>query len=631
MNNIYREIFDNIDIGVAIVDRDFCILVWNNWLENVSKKKSEEVVGKKITDTFSIFNRQMYRSILSECIERGQSRFCSGVLHKAFIYPVNEDLKGKTIRQNMQVTPLVLGDRHYILIQIFDLTTQHERVNRLKDAIKELEDEQTSLKEHEVSLTDRLKRDFITGFPNRILFTKLLNDELVKTYVGDLKACIIYLKIQHLVGMKKELSFTELDELTKLLGGKIENILKSNDNITRVDRDFILFLPSITNIDEIAEFTENLSKKISFCWGNDRGKYIITPSIGMSIYPDDAKSASDLIKNAEMACSSVIEGDEDENVAYYNKMFGALSKANMALRESKSKYRLLFENMDEGFSYNKILLNEKGEPADFVILDANEAFAKILGITKEDVIGKQLIDMPMLVSDQDVDYKKFFEKVALGGETMKIDEMYISSLELWLSLSAYNLGRGYFTTIISDITSRKETEELITKLAYFDNLTGLPNRKMFFDRIEMIIAKAKRQHLKFALLYMDFNNFKAINDNLGHDIGDKVLKRGAEIFKSLVRECDTVARIGGDEFVIIQDLIDSHEDIMALVNRIGEEFDITYPYKDDVLHVTCSIGVSVYPDDGIYYDTLLNRADKAMYYAKHESDKHYAFISELEE
>lgn len=167
-----------------------------------------------------------------------------------------------------------------------------------------------------------------------------------------------------------------------------------------------------------------------------------------------------------------------------------------------------------------------------------------------------------------------------------------------------------------EINQRHKAEEHIRHLAYHDTLTGLPNRKLFQERLGQEIARAGRQHSSVAVLFLDLNRFKDINDTYGHDIGDMVLCEVGQRLKSAVREFDMVSRLGGDEFTLFVTGIYSESDLNRVLVRIQEAFETPLTLKEISLQVACSLGVSMYPQDGLQPGELIGKADQAMYAAK---------------
>ncbi len=169
---------------------------------------------------------------------------------------------------------------------------------------------------------------------------------------------------------------------------------------------------------------------------------------------------------------------------------------------------------------------------------------------------------------------------------------------------------------ITDITDRKNAEERIRHMAQYDTLTDLPNRALFSDRLQQALAVAKREQTHLALLFMDFDKFKPINDTLGHAVGDVLLKRAAVRMQRCIRESDTLARIGGDEFVVLLPSIETEQDAVIVAEKIRLSLDKPFEIDGYVLNISTSIGIAVYPEHGEDEIQLSKNADLAMYYAK---------------
>lgn len=176
-----------------------------------------------------------------------------------------------------------------------------------------------------------------------------------------------------------------------------------------------------------------------------------------------------------------------------------------------------------------------------------------------------------------------------------------------------------------EIVERKKAEEIIRRMAYYDSLTGLLNRKMFNDHFNMALANSERDGHIFALLFIDIDGFKQINDSFGHNVGDFFLKEvGKHLIKS-VRKIDTAARIGGDEFAIIFTRMKTVEDAAMVADKMLKLLSMKYSMNKHCVYSTASIGISVYPFDGRKYNILISKADKAMYTAKNSGGNQYRF------
>jgi len=172
---------------------------------------------------------------------------------------------------------------------------------------------------------------------------------------------------------------------------------------------------------------------------------------------------------------------------------------------------------------------------------------------------------------------------------------------------------------------RKRTEERLTYLAQYDHLTGLVNRTLFRDRLLLALARSKRKQQPLALMLLDLDRFKAVNDTCGHDAGDQLLKTVADRFRSCVREVDTVARMGGDEFAMILEGVSGQQDIVIVAQRIIQAMSEPFFIGGQPLSVGVSIGITVYPQNDRTVDELLKQADAAMYRAKQQGGNTFQF------
>ena len=182
--------------------------------------------------------------------------------------------------------------------------------------------------------------------------------------------------------------------------------------------------------------------------------------------------------------------------------------------------------------------------------------------------------------------------------------------------------------IVLDITDRKRAEKQVQFLAYYDGLTGLPNRRLLQDRLVKAIASARRRSELVAVLFLDLDRFKIINDSLGHSVGDLLLKEAAERLKRQVRDQDTVSRVGGDEFLVVLSSIPDIEAAAAAADRIVNAMSAEFRIQGRSLRVSCSVGISIFPEHGNDAETLIKNADAAMYGAKESGRNRFRFFSE---
>jgi diguanylate cyclase (GGDEF)-like protein len=187
----------------------------------------------------------------------------------------------------------------------------------------------------------------------------------------------------------------------------------------------------------------------------------------------------------------------------------------------------------------------------------------------------------------------------------------------------------HYIGLFSDISDKKALEEQLEHQAHHDALTDLPNRVLLLDRLEHALARASRERLEVALFFLDLDRFKSINDSLGHEMGDLLLKETAKRLRAALRASDTVARLGGDEFtIVIQDLgTDVLAELTQVARKIQEAIEVPFHLRDHEINVTASLGAALYPRDGLSRDDLLRNADSAMYHAKAHGRNNFRFYS----
>ncbi len=272
----------------------------------------------------------------------------------------------------------------------------------------------------------------------------------------------------------------------------------------------------------------------------------------------------------------------------------------------------VFEHALEGI----IILDEQG-----TIIDTNPSFTKLTGYTTHEALGK---DTRFLETNETglTSYAEIQEIVSTEGAwegevwcRRKDDDNAV----FWLSLSTMRNNDEQttgFIAIFHDISELKTQAALIQHQALHDPLTELPNRVLLKDRMDVAISHASRSAEKLAVIFLDLDNFKTINDSLGHDHGDILLQNVATRLLKLVRPGDTVCRMGGDEFVVLVDNLEAKDGVRTVAKRIQKELNSVFPVKGRNLFISSSIGIAFFPDDGSDSDTLIKHADLAMYQAK---------------
>ncbi|QJT09287.1 sensor domain-containing protein [Oceanidesulfovibrio marinus] len=297
-----------------------------------------------------------------------------------------------------------------------------------------------------------------------------------------------------------------------------------------------------------------------------------------------------------------------------------------ALRAAESTYRNIFENAVEG-----IFL----APVDGPYLRVNPAMAAIFGYSSPESIVQDVSSaMEQLFPDPET-RAKCFHSLQEDGTVRHFESRTRgrNGEAIWISISARALSDASGAVVsleglAEDITERKAREQQLKRLATIDELTSIPNRHLFLDRFAEMIEQSSRLGLSIALLYIDLDDFKLVNDNHGHHIGDKVLSLAAERLRHRVRKTDIVARLGGDEFCVLISNPATGADVQAAATHIIATLSAPYTFEDFTCHIGVSIGIAMFPGDGDSSDELLRKADAAMYVAKRSGGNSFAVYTQ---
>lgn len=299
-------------------------------------------------------------------------------------------------------------------------------------------------------------------------------------------------------------------------------------------------------------------------------------------------------------------------VASFHDISGRL-EAERAILEREERYRALFNGSSDAISV--CVLTAEGPTR---IVEVNEVACRQLGYSREEFLN--LTANQVDVTDSLGDFPLIVERLLTKGEAVFVTEHRTKSgskLPVEVSVRAFELkGIRYALCIARDITERQAQEEELRRRAHYDNLTHLPNRAFLLEMTKRTLAKARRDGQHFALLYIDLDGFKEINDTYGHEAGDLVLKTAGERMVKAVRACDIVARLGGDEFVIVLTEMADPQDAEAVARKV--EAFVSQPVQDGdiAMDLRTSIGIAVYPLNGEDIPSLMRFADRAMYDCK---------------
>jgi diguanylate cyclase (GGDEF)-like protein/PAS domain S-box-containing protein len=297
-------------------------------------------------------------------------------------------------------------------------------------------------------------------------------------------------------------------------------------------------------------------------------------------------------------------------------------KAERRVQESEQRYKSLFEqNSDAIFS-----LDFSGR-----FLSVNPAVEQTSGYTPSELLNKPYTSI--MVPEDVALAQQSFERAATQGEPeqteLTIFHKHGHRVELSVNTMPIVIDQEIVGVygIAKDITEKKRAEHLINHMAYHDSLTDLPNRRLFKDRLTQALEQTIAHEEQLAILFIDLDRFKIINDSLGHAFGDLVLQCVAERLSSCVREHDLVARMGGDEFTVLLPKLADSEDVLGIAQRLLETINQPMEINGQELHITPSIGISRYPQDGQDTETLMKHADTAMYKAKETGKNNFQFYA----
>ena len=298
-----------------------------------------------------------------------------------------------------------------------------------------------------------------------------------------------------------------------------------------------------------------------------------------------------------------------------------------ALRRSGERYRTILEEIEEGYY-------EVDLAGNFTF--ANDAACRQFGYTRQELIG---MNYRAYVPKEDLkSVYRAWNKVYRTGEPLKsfpFASIKKDGTHIYLENSVTPLrdkdgGIIGFRSISRDITERRQFEQKLAEMATHDSLTGLPNRVLLSDRLMVGSALARRSGHRLAILMLDLDRFKLVNDEMGHSVGDELLKAVGQRLSGIMRKSDTVSRLGGDEFVLVLPQILQIDDVTRFADRILSAFQEPFVFEKNRLNITTSIGIAIYPEDGTNTENLLKCADSAMYLAKEQGRGIYKYYQDDE-
>lgn len=307
---------------------------------------------------------------------------------------------------------------------------------------------------------------------------------------------------------------------------------------------------------------------------------------------------------------------------YLDDLRQALEQRDQALAKSRRTLQLAEKVIES--SFEGIVVTDRDVRIEFV----NPAFTHVTGYYAEEVIGRT----PQVLSSGRHDnefYTRMWDSLATHGywrgeiwNRRKSGELYLELLTI-TAITDDNGDTTHYAGLFTDITQNRKNEEQVRQLAYYDALTGVPNRRLLEDRLDHAIRHAHRKAMQLAVIFMDLDEFKQVNDTLGHSVGDELLAQFTDRVRGCLREDDTLARLGGDEFIVLLPEMENIGHVIAVAERIIGVNSEPYTIGEERVTIGTSLGISLYPDDGETVEELINGADVAMYRSKRDGRNRY--------
>ena len=295
-------------------------------------------------------------------------------------------------------------------------------------------------------------------------------------------------------------------------------------------------------------------------------------------------------------------------------------QAEARLKESEERYRAVIKQASEGIFLADAINN--------CLIEANAAYCNLLGYTPAEMLELKLDDIIVVKTDTlDNELQQIRKQRDFIGESLhRSKDGSLINVEVGVSLVCYG-DKELFCFVVRDITKRKQSEKTLQHRAFHDLLTDLPNRTLFCEQLTTALANAKRYQQLMAVMFIDLDHFKTINDMYGHGVGDRLLQDFADRLNVCVRSGDTVARWGGDEFTVLLPHVASVKDIAKISTRILDALKQPFEIEPNQLYLQTSIGIAIYPQDGEDAEVLLRHADAALYRTKKQGRNSYRFYS----
>ena len=370
MKNLYRFLIDKVDNGVVVIDGKQQIAVWNEWMEKQTKKTADNVYGKSLGEVAEIFQQSKYINIIDAAINNGQKRFCSGALHRAFFMPSDEEWDKTYIRQNMQIQPIVLDGKKYVLLEVHDISEQYSQVRKLKNFILELQNEHNNLQRRENEYRHKAHHDSLTGLPNRYLLSEKIISELDGERQEQLSA-LFFIDLDNFKSVNDSYGHPVGDRLLIEVAGRLKKSVRHDDLLARLGGDeFVIFFPNVQKVENLIDIAEKLIYEMAVKYVIDDIEMSISCSAGIALYPGDGDSPETLLDNADVALRNAKEAGRNRYL-FYNSAMSELIQARKAAENIHIKQEVQIQEIHTRLS------------------DYSEKLKEKLDAIKQDMIGKE--------------------------------------------------------------------------------------------------------------------------------------------------------------------------------------------------------------------------------------------------
>ncbi len=595
---------------------------WNKYFKgDLSEKEHKEFHAtfiKKIALLKEEQSKKPLVTVVEDALEFLTNWLASHILEtdREMAYRVSAIERGKTVLQAKQEAREKMNDSSHIFIQIILSIYSTLSQNTLK-LIKELK-----LNEgyDETLLYENEYRELLLELSTSFINSSLIDDD-EREVTHALEKMANFLKVDRAYLFEYDPTH---QTLTNTHHWSTLGIIDNVENLCKI---------TISSVLECYEIHKN-SKPITI---NDVSK-MQESQFKASLENENIQSLVSLPLINKDECYGFVGFDSIQKLHTFTdseltllRLFSQLLENLKERKESQKSLQLaasVFKNSSEGIFITS---------AENIIVDANEAVSKITGYKREELIGKNPKVLSSGKNEKSL-YKEMWKSLghndAWSGEIWnrkKDGEIYAELLSINVIRNEQNAITNYLA-FFSDITTLKEHENSLEYLAHYDVLTGLPNRILLGDRIKSAIEQVRRKESTLAIIYLDLDGFKEINDAHGHDCGDTLLIMLSKSMKELLRENDTLARIGGDEFIIVLNDLISHQKSIPFLEKLLDSVSQTKEINDKKVTISASLGVSFFDaSDNIEADQLLRQADQAMYQAKLAGKNQYHIFDPIED